>query len=170
MANEGKRQSVVRLVQSLQEQGIRIDAVGMQGHLNLNFPSVEEFEKSLLAFSESGVKVMITELDLSLLPSPNPQVGADVTASFEYQKEMNPYPDGLPEAVDTAWTAHYNEFFKLFLKHSDCISRVTLWGVSDADSWRNSWPIPGRTDYPLLFDRNYQPKSIVQQIIRDAQQ
>jgi endo-1,4-beta-xylanase len=170
MANEGKRQGVVQLIKSLQEQGLRIDAVGMQGHLSMEWPSVEEFEKSLLAFSESGVKVMITELDLSVLPNPKPNVGADVATSFEYQKEMNPYPDGLPKEVEAAWEKRFNDFFTLFLKHQDKISRVTLWGVSDAGSWLNDWPIPGRTNYPLLFDRNYQPKPIVQTIINEAKQ
>jgi endo-1,4-beta-xylanase len=130
----------------------------MQGHLNMEWPGVEEFEKSLLAFSETGVKVMITELDLSILPNPRPNVGADVATSFEYRKEMNPYAGGLPEEVEAAWEKRFNDFFTLFLKHQDKISRVTLWGVSDANSWLNDWPIPGRTNYPLLFDRNYQLK------------
>lgn len=164
MANEGKRQGVVKLVKSLQEQGIRIDGVGMQGHLSMEWPSVEEFEKSLLAFSETGVQVMITELDLSILPNPRRDVGADIATSFEYQKEMNPYTDGLPEDVEAAWENRINDFFSLFLKHQDKISRVTLWGVSDADSWLNDWPIPGRMNYPLLFDRKYQPKNVVKEI------
>jgi len=81
---------------------------------------------------------------------------------------MNPYPDGLPDEVALEWTNRYNEFFQLFLKHSDKISRVTLWGVTDNQTWRNSWPMRGRTDYPLLFDRNYQPKDIVSIIIQEA--
>jgi endo-1,4-beta-xylanase len=108
---------------------------------------------------------MITELDLSVLPNPGQDVGADVAASFEYQKEMNPYPDGLPENISVAWEERLADFFTLFLKRQDKISRVTLWGVSDANSWLNDWPIPGRTNYPLLFDRNYHAKPIVQTII-----
>jgi len=168
MAKEGRRQAVVNLVKSLKEQGVRIDAVGMQGHVTMDYPNVDDFEKSLLAFSETGVKVMITELDLTVLPSPRRDVGADVAASFEYQKEINPYTDGLPEEVQAAWEKRYLDFFTLFLKHSDKISRVTLWGVSDKNSWRNNWPVRGRTDYPLLFDRNYQAKPIVQMIINKA--
>ncbi|GHT38086.1 beta-xylanase [Bacteroidia bacterium] len=170
MAFEGKRNGVVALVKSLKAKGLRIDGVGMQGHIGMDYPAIEEFEKSLLAFAELGVNVMITELDLTVLPSPKMDVGADVASTFEYQQTMNPYADGLPEDVDAAWTARYNEFFKLFLKHQDKITRVTLWGVSDGDSWRNGWPIPGRTDYALLFDRNHQPKPIVNLIIKEAQQ
>jgi endo-1,4-beta-xylanase len=61
-----------------------------------------------------------------------------------------------------------NDFFKLFLKHQDKIIRVTLWGVTDVQTWRNDWPIPGRSDYPLLFDRNYKAKPVVEMIIKEA--
>ena len=64
----------------------------------------------------------------------------------------------------------YKEFFALFLKHHDKIDRVTLWGVTDADSWKNNWPVRGRTDYPLLFDRNYQAKPFVREIIEMAKE
>jgi endo-1,4-beta-xylanase len=52
--------------------------------------------------------------------------------------------------------------------HHDKISRVTLWGVGDKDSWRNNWPMRGRTDYPLLFDRNYEAKPVVKQLMELA--
>lgn len=83
---------------------------------------------------------------------------------------MNPYSDGLPEEVSKAWTERMNDFFRLFLKHQDIITRVTVWGVADQDSWRNDWPMRGRTDYPLLFDRNHQPKPVVDLIIKEAMQ
>ncbi|GHT55543.1 beta-xylanase [Bacteroidia bacterium] len=168
MANEGKRNGVVAMVKSIQEKGIRIDGIGMQGHIGMQYPAIEEFEKSLTAFAALGVNVMITELDLTVLPSPQGNVGADVAQTAKYQQEMNPYPNGLPEDVEAAWTARFNEFFKLFFKYQDKITRVTLWGVSDGDSWKNDWPVFGRTDYPLLFDRNYQSKPIVQLIINEA--
>jgi endo-1,4-beta-xylanase len=170
MAFEGKRSAVVRLVKTLRERGLRIDAVGMQGHIGMDYPAIEEFEKSLLAFAEAGVKVMVTELDLTVLPSPNPNVGAAVEASFAYQQSLNPYADGLPDSVAAAWTGRMSDFFRLFLKHQDKISRVTLWGVCDGDSWRNGWPVPGRTDYALLFDRQGKAKPAVGEIIRMARQ
>jgi len=165
MAHEGRRNGVVAMVKSLQEKGIKIDGIGMQGHFTMDFPSLEEFEKSLLAFSGLGVKIMITELDMGVLPNPKNDVGANVTDTYEYQKALNPYSESLPDSVYTAWSDRLIGFFGLFLKYHDKISRVTLWGVSDRNSWKNDWPIEGRIDYPLLFDRNYQPKPIVQQII-----
>ena len=168
MSNPGKREGVVAMVRDLQKQGVKIDGIGMQGHIGMEYPSLEEFEKSILAYSELGVTVMITELDLSVLPSPWNNPGAEVSATAEYQQKMNPYPDGLPDSVNEAFTKRYRDFFELFLKHQEKISRVTLWGVSDHHSWKNGWPIRGRTDYPLLFDRNNQPKPVVNELIEMA--
>jgi len=166
MAKKGKREGVVAMVKSLQEQGIRIDGIGMQGHISMDDPTIEDFEKSIVAFSELGVKVMITELDLTVLPMPNMNAGADVALNFEFKKELNPYVNGLPDSISVKITKRYQDFFTLFFKHSDKISRVTLWGVSDAQSWRNYWPVEGRTDFPLLFDREYKAKPIVEKIIQ----
>ena len=165
MADCGKRNEVVKLVKHLKDNNIRIDAVGMQAHVHLDYPSIYEFEKSIEAFAAAGVKVMITELDMSILPRAKYNVGADISTDFEYQKELNPYVDGVPAEKDSIWTSRFLDFFDLFLKHSNTITRVTTWGVGDADSWLNNWPIPGRTDYPLLFDRNYMPKPCIDSII-----
>ena len=166
MANEGRRNGVINMVKSLQEKGIRIDGIGMQAHIGLDEPSFEEFEKSLLAFSALGVNVMITELDLSVLPMPHMQTGADVSMNFEAKNELNPYTESLPDSVENAQYERYLAFFKLMNKHQDKITRVTTWGVHDGQSWKNNWPVRGRTDYPLLFDRNYRAKRIVETLIQ----
>lgn len=168
MADPGRRAGVVAMVKKLKSEGVKIDGIGMQGHVGLDQPEISEFEKSLEAFATLGVKVMITEMDISVLPSPRPNLGADVATNFEYKQKLNPYTEGLPDSVNTAFEQRYLDFFKLFLKHKDVISRVTLWGVSDRNSWKNNWPVWGRTDYPLLFDRNYQAKPVVQKIIEEA--
>lgn len=152
----GRRDAYVKLIGQLKERGLRIDAIGMQGHMGMDYPTVEEFETSLLAFAGTGVNVMITEWDMSALPTVN--MGANVSDWAEYREQLNPYKDGLPEDVSAQWNARMKSFMDLFLKHSDVVTRVTAWGVSDEDSWKNGWPIPGRTDYCLLFDRNHEPK------------
>ena len=58
------------------------------------------------------------------------------------------------------------QFFDIYYRHRAQISRINLWGVSDGGSWLNGWPIKGRTNYPLLFDRHYQAKPVVEQIVR----
>ena len=169
MAHEGRRNTVVKMVKELKSQGVRIDGVGLQGHMDMVFPDLDEFEKSMLAFAETGVKLMITELDVTVLPRPGIDVGAEISASFEYQQKLNPYAEGLPDSVSIALNNRYNDIFKLFLKHSDILERVTLWGVYDGQSWRNNWPVRGRTDYPLIFDRNFQPKPVVKSIVEEAE-
>lgn len=162
---EGRRKGVVSMVRKLQEKGVKIDGIGMQGHLNIDYPGLSDFENSLLAFSALGVKVMITEMEISVLPAPKQTRGAEVSTRFTYNKQLDPYAKGLPKDKELLLGQRYKEFFALFLKHRDKIDRVTVWGVTDGDSWKNNWPVPGRTDYPLLFDRNYRPKSFVADII-----
>ena len=164
----GRRETVIRLIRTLKERGIRIDAIGMQGHLGMEAPSLAEYEEAILDYTKEGVKVMVTEFDLSILPAPKQGIGADIAANFEYQKSLNPYTDGVPDSVQQVWNNRMTDFFKLFLKHSDKISRVTMWGISDNDSWKNDFPVLGRTDYPLLFDRNYQEKPVINMIINEV--
>lgn len=168
MAIPKKREGVVAMVKKLQEQGVRIDGIGMQGHVGLRSPTIQEFEKSILAFSSLGVKVMITELDLTVLPSPWEDAGAELTNMFEYRPEMDPYTSGMTAEAEKEFSDRYLSFFKLFMKHQDKIERVTLWGVNDGHSWKNNWPIRGRTDYPLLFDRENNPKPVIYEIIKAA--
>lgn len=163
----GKREGVVKLVSSLKEKGIRIDAVGMQGHMGMDYPDINEFEQSIVAFAGTGVKVMVTEWNMSALPTV--KQSANISDTVAYQKMLNPYPETLPDSVSKAWNNRMKQFFGLFEKHADVISRVTAWGVSDSDSWKNDFPVKGRHDYPLLFDRNYQPKPFVKEIMAESQ-
>ncbi len=168
MANPRKRAGVVEMVKKFQKEGVPVHGIGMQGHIGLNYPDINEFEKSIEAFGALG-KVVISELDLSVLPSPWGDTGAEISQNFEYEDKMNPFPDGLPEEVEQQFTKRYIDFFKLFLKHQDKISRVTLWGVNDRNSWKNNFPVRGRTDYPLLFDRQNKPKPVVKELIELAE-
>jgi endo-1,4-beta-xylanase len=135
----------------------------MQGHMGMKYPESDNFEKSILSFSNAGVNVMITEWDMSALP--NVQTGANIADTVAYRKSIDPYTDGLPDAISQAWNNRMKEFFNLFLKHSNVITRVTVWGLTDGDSWKNGFPVRGRVDYPLLFDRHYMPKPFVQEIM-----
>lgn len=163
MASPAKRERVVQLVRDLKAKGIRIDGVGMQGHMGMDYPDVAEFEKSIEAYAAEGVKVMITEWDISALPTV--RQGAEISDTVAYMQAMNPYPDGMPQEAEEAWNERVRTFMDLFLKHSDKISRVTAWGVTDRSSWLNNWPMPGRTNYPLLFDRNNQLKPVMQEYL-----
>lgn len=161
----GRRNGVVKLVKQLQERGLRIDAVGMQGHMGMDYPELQEFEESIQAFSSTGVKVMITEWDMSALPTVS--FTANVSDTVGFRKAMNPYPEALPDSVSQVWNGRMKDFFRLFLKHADVITRVTAWGVTDADSWKNDFPMRGRKEYPLFFDRDYQMKPFLKELMNE---
>ncbi|MBX2873603.1 MAG: endo-1,4-beta-xylanase [Saprospiraceae bacterium] len=165
LCNPAKREGAIALVKRLQANGVKIDGIGMQGHWGLDSPSLEEIENSILAYSALGVKVMITELDINVIPNPWDLEGADVNQNFEGSPFMDPYPAGLPDSVQIQLAQRYEDIFKLFLKHEDKIARVTFWGVNDGQSWKNDWPIKGRTNYPLLFDRAFQPKKAYHRVM-----
>ncbi len=158
MASPGKREAVVRLVRDLKARGLRIDGVGMQSHLSLVYPDLGEYEASLAAFAAEGVKVCITELDVSVLPSAWGQ-SADISATHEGGEKFNPWKDGnLPAEMQAKLATRYCELFDIYLRHAEDVDRVTFWGLNDAQSWLNNFPVRGRTDYPLLFDRAGRPK------------
>lgn len=161
----GRRDAVVKLVNSLKAKGLRIDAIGMQGHMGMDYPTIEDFEASMLAFAGTGVKVMITEWDMSALPTV--KRSANISDTVTFRKAMNPYPEALPDSVSAVWNARMKAFFNLFLKHADIVERVTAWGVSDGDSWKNNFPVRGRKEYPLLFDRNYEMKPFLKELINE---
>ncbi len=155
-----KCKGVVRLIRSLQKNGIPIDGVGIQGHWFLDYPSIQDIATSFATLSKLGVKLMITELDVGVLPFYAVDSPMVELSSFdpETQKKHNPYPDGLPDSVQQTLANRYAELFSLFHKHRDKISRVTFWAVHDGQSWRSYLPIRGRADYPMLFDRQFKPK------------
>lgn len=162
-----KRDGAIRLVRNLQEKGLQVDGIGMQGHWGLESPSISQIEESVIAFSKLG-KVVITELDIDVLPNPSNRNGADIDATFASDEKYNIYKNGLPDDVQQQLAQRYADIFALFHKHRDKISRVTFWGVTDADSWLNDWPMKGRTSHPLLFDRNHQPKPALKAIINSV--
>lgn len=160
-----KRAGAIALLTKIKNSGARIDGVGIQGHWSLDGPPVKEIEESIIAFSKMGLKVMITELDVSVLPSPKEQVGAGVEQNFDEDTTLNPYVKSLPDSIQVKLAQRYEELFKVFIKHSDKISRVTFWGVNDQQSWLNNWPIKNRTNHPLFFDRNNKPKLVYEKVL-----
>ena len=163
-----KRSGAIKIVNSLKEKGIPIKAVGEQGHYNLDRASLQDIEATIQDFIKAGVNVNFTELDISVLPEANTDATADVANSEIYKEELNPYVDGLPIEVENRLAQRYGSIFKLFVKYEKHIDRVTFWGLSDADTWLNNWPVRGRTNYPLPFNRDYTLKKEVAKAILNA--
>lgn len=168
--NEAKRRGAIALIQKLKAQGVHITAIGLQGHNKMDWPTVEQQDATIAAFAQLGIKVMITELDIDVLPAAMRQQSAEVTLNVEAQARLNPYANGLPDSVQQALAKRYADLFSVYRKHRDVVTRVTFWGVTDGDSWLNNWPVRGRTSYPLLFDRDGKPKPAFDRIIQVARQ
>jgi endo-1,4-beta-xylanase len=147
-----KRAGVIRLVKDLQARGLRIDGIGNQGHWQLDTPSLADIEQALTDLHGTGLKVMYSELDINLLPPAGRNADPAVA---------NPYAAGLPDDKQQQLAARYAGIFGVFLRHHDWVSRVTFWGLGDGDSWLNR----GRTNYPLLWDRQRQPKPAFQVVV-----
>lgn len=166
MFKPAKCDAAISEIKHLRSKGLRVDAMGMQFHYLLDDPKTADVETSIKKLADAGIKINITEFDLSVLPLPKGNAGADVNKKLVYDKSLNPYADGiLPKKINKKWNKEMLELFSILLKYKDYVDRVTMWGLNDKENWKNNWPIPGRTDYPLLFDRNNKPKPIVNKII-----
>ncbi|HBX66541.1 MAG: endo-1,4-beta-xylanase [Balneola sp.] len=166
-----KRDGIVRMVRMLQENGIRIDGIGMQGHWGLDYPKNEYIKAAIDSFATLGVKVMITELEIDVLPlTKEGQIIGSVMSHPQFQLEefeefLDPYPDGLPADVQKQLTDRYEEIFEIFYDKRDKIDRVTFWGVHDGMTWKNDYPVPNRTNYPLPYTRERKAKPAVEAIL-----
>ena len=161
-----KRAGAIALIKKIQAAGVRIDGVGIQGHWHVGSVPMEDIEQSIKEFSALGIEVMFTELDLSVLPNPRGRANsADISNTTNYNAQINPYTKELPDSMQQKLSTAYADLFKLFLKYKHNISRITFWGVNDGQSWLNGFPVPGRTNYPLLFDRQFKPKPAFYRVI-----
>jgi endo-1,4-beta-xylanase len=147
---------IIKLVADIKNQGGRIDGIGVQGHWKLETPLLNEIERGIVDLTGSGMKIMITELDITVLPR------------YRDDIDLNPYVNELPAEIQEKLAKRYGDIFAVFCKHADKIDRVNFWGMDDGQSWLNNWPYKGRTDYPLLFDRNLRPKPAFYSVIEAA--
>ncbi|HPC72305.1 MAG TPA: endo-1,4-beta-xylanase, partial [Treponema sp.] len=141
-SNSRKRQDMYNLIKELKQKKVPIDAVGLQMHVSINAPSIQEIRETINLFASLGVKVLITELDVSIYENP-----------------------GEPKKVITndlllKQARRYKELFDLFKEAANKkqLDMVVIWGLTDDGSWLNNYPVPGRTNAPLLFDKQLKSK------------
>lgn len=154
--NEVKRGKIIKMVKELRAKGIPVHGVGLQAHWAVNEPSEPQLEATLKEFSALRLPLHITELDISVYP-----------------KEHNAR-DRKPEDYDTIFTAEkeekqmevYKICFEKFRKYKDVIKTVTFWNISDRHSWLDNFPVRGRKDYPLLFDKDLKPKKVFWEVLK----
>lgn len=131
------------MVKKMKEMGAPIDGIGMQGHYNIYYPSMEEFEAAIVKYSKIVDKIHITELDLRT----NEEMGGQLQFSLGKAGEV-------PQYIKTLHEAQYANLFRVLRKHKDVVKNVTFWNLSDADSWI------GVNNYPLPFDKDVKPKKV----------
>lgn len=158
LENDRKRANCVKLVKGMLERKVPIDGVGTQSHFQLDQPSIGDIEKTIKDFSDLGLKVMVTELDVDVLPSRGHAGNADISRREQGDSATNPYTSGLPDEIQEKLAKRYADIFKVYVRHRESITRVTFWGLDDGSSWLNGFPIRGRTNHALLFDRDLKPK------------
>ncbi|GGF25339.1 endo-1,4-beta-xylanase [Echinicola rosea] len=154
-----KTDGILAFTSRIRDEGVAIHGIGMQFHLGLEYPTIGQLEEAIQKIVDHGFNISITELDIDLLPNPSGRQGADIDANFPYEARYDPFQNGLPNELKEKLANRYRDIFKLLLKYTEHIDRVTFWGVRDQDSWLNNWPIRGRTAYPLFFDQDYKLKN-----------
>jgi endo-1,4-beta-xylanase len=165
LENEPKRNGAIELIKKLKTSGVRLDGIGLQGHYKMDWPTASQLDSSIKAFANLGLKVMITELDVDALPYEGIEYGADISLNVKMREDLDPYRNGMPDSAQQAFSNRYSDLFKVFIENKNSISRITFWGVTDKESWLNYWPVMGRTNYPLLFDREGKEKPAYQTVI-----
>ena len=165
--NPAKRAFQVDVLKGYLDRGVPINGVGLQAHVGLTYPDLSEWERSIATYAGMGLKVHVTELDVDVLP-PRPDTGADVANRSAYSRDIDPWPQGLPDEMQEKLADRYEALFRILLRHRESVERVTFWGLHDGISWKNDFPVRGRTNYPLLFDRQMKPKPAYDRVIKLA--
>ena len=150
-----KRAKIIQMIKKLKDKGVPIHGIGLQGHWAISEPSYSQLESTLDDFSQLGLPLHITELDISVYPK-------------EHQARDRNASDS-----DTTYTAEkekqqmekYRMIFELFRKYRDHITSVTFWNISDRHSWLDNFPVRNRKDYPLLFDAKLKPKKAFWEVV-----
>lgn len=161
-----KRAKLLRLVRSLMERKVPLHAVGLQGHYEIDRIPFADLEATLAAMRELGVKVVVSELDIDVIPR-----GRWWAEGGKYRDELaqwDPYRDGCPPEILQRQAEQYAQLFQLFRRYADVIARVSFWNLHDGQSWLNDFPWK-RVNHPLLFDRAGQPKPAFDAVLKTLQ-
>ncbi len=128
--------------------------MGMQAHWDITSPSVNELETAIRRYASLGLEVQITELDISLY-------------SWNDKRRFIDDPEELKERLEMQ-AEQYRKVFAVFREYRDVVTGVTVWGLSDARTWKDNFPVRGRKDLPLMFDLDYKPKEAFWEVVNFA--
>lgn len=137
-----KRMKIYDLVKGMKDRGIPIHGIGLQGHFSIYFPSIDDIRRSIETFAQLGVKIQLTEMDISL---------------FQFQDHRTDIKKPTAEML-LKQAELYENVFEVLRTYRDIVNGVTFWGVADDYTWLDDFPVEGRKDWPLIFDENSEPK------------
>jgi endo-1,4-beta-xylanase len=158
-----KREKLISLVRSLRAKNVPLHAVGLQGHYELDRVPFADIEAALVAMRELGVKVVVSELDIDVIP--RSKWWAEGGKYRDELAKFNPYTNGCPAEILQRQGEQYRQLFRLFRKHADVVARISFWDLHDGQSWLNNFPWT-RVNYPLLFDREGKAKPAFDAVIK----
>lgn len=132
--------SILKLVEYINQDRMLCDGIGMQSHLDVNYPTVDNYAATLKKFlaCEKLREVQITELDVTAGSSDN------------LLKRQMDYYYNLMKAILDARKAYPGK-----------ITGMTFWGLYDGFSWR-------REKYPLLFASTTEAKGAYYKVLQAA--
>ncbi len=139
-----KSNAIYAMIRNFRQRGVPIDGVGLQMHIANIQADVPSISANIKRFTELGVQVHITEMDVAL------PVGID----------GNPRPDDLQRQADV-----YRQIANACLSHPGCTA-IQMWGFTDKYSWIGSHS-KHTQGAALPFDRYYRSKPAYQSL-RDA--
>jgi endo-1,4-beta-xylanase len=150
-----KQKKLKQLLQYFKDRKVPVQAIGIQGHFELDKIPYENLEATINLIKSFGLKMVVSELDIDVVL--RSKWWADNGKYREELAKYDPYKTGCPPEILKQQAQEYGKLFALFSKHADSIQRITFWGLHDGQSWLNNFPWK-RTNHPLLFDRNAEPK------------
>jgi len=154
--NAAKREKIYKMVKGLKDAGVPIHGLGLQGHWTINEPSEGQLDSTIDRFAQLGLQLQVTELDISVYPKEHnvrERKEEDNNAAFTEERERRQMEV-------------YKMCFKVFRKYKNVLSGVTCWNISDRSSWLDNFPVRGRKDYPLLFDKDLLPKKAFWEVVK----
>lgn len=149
-SHPNKREKIYHLVKGMLDRGIPIHGVGLQAHWNLYDPVHQDIEDAIKRYSELGLQLHVTEMDVSM---------------FEFNDERTDVKEPTKEMLHFQ-AERYERFFDLFTKYSDNVKSVTFWGISDAYTWLDDFPVRGRKNWPFVLDEKGEPKPAYHRIVK----
>jgi len=149
-SHPNKREKIYQLVKGLLDRGVPIHGVGLQAHWNLYDPTHQDIEAAIKRYSELGLQLHVTEMDVSV---------------FEFGDQRTDVKEPTKEMLHLQ-AERYERFFDLFTKYHEHVTSVTFWGISDAYTWLNDFPVRGRKNWPFVLDEKGEPKPAYHRIVK----